>query len=61
MVANHDEDLAAVLALLTEPDISDDLGLAQVRALVGIGHALLMAVAELQRLRIELAALRLSS
>jgi multisubunit Na+/H+ antiporter MnhG subunit len=55
-----DDDLAAALALLREPDVMDDLGLAQVRATVGVGHALLLVVGELRRVRAELAALRLS-
>ena len=55
------DDPAAVLSLLREPEVAEDLQAAQVRVLCGVGHALLMAAAGLRRVRVELAATRLST
>jgi hypothetical protein len=60
MQPSTNDDLTAVLALLAEPDLTEDPETAQVRALIGIGHALLAVAEQLRRIRNELTATRLS-
>jgi hypothetical protein len=60
MTTYDDPAATAVELLAVDPVLAENLEAAQLYALVGIGHAVLAAAAELQRIRTELTALRLS-
>jgi hypothetical protein len=60
MTTYDDHAATAVELLAMDPVLAENLEAAQLYALFGIGHAVLAAAAELQRIRTELTALRLS-